>query len=91
MGYLPFETVPQLSRLIDSMPIMMAKRNNSYRAKVATELANRTWNPVKKMNYYGVKVHAIAFSRPSNLPLPGALSVTSGGVEGDVSSYITLD
>ena len=75
--YLPYHTVQQFSQVIDSMPIMMAKRNNSYRAKVAPELASRTWHPVKEMYYYGVKVHAIGFVRPGTLPLPGALFVTT--------------
>ena len=77
LGRLPLETVPEVRRLIDSMPIMMAKRNNSYRAKVAPELADRTWHPVKKMSYYGVKVHAIAFSRPGALPLPEYFFLTN--------------
>ncbi|MBF0239014.1 MAG: IS982 family transposase [SAR324 cluster bacterium] len=75
--YLPFETVCDLRRVIDSMPIMIAKRKNSYRAKVASELADRTWHPVKEMYYYGVKLHAIAFSRPGTLPLPEYLFVTN--------------
>jgi len=71
------------------MPIMLAKRNNSYRAKVAPELADRTWHSVKKMNYYGVKVHAIAFSRPGALPLPEYLFVTNAAKQ-DIKAFRPL-
>ena len=76
LDYLPYETVKQVSRVIDSMPVVLAKANNSYRAKVARELADQTWHPVKKMYYYGVKIHAIAYSRPGTLPLPEMLFIT---------------
>lgn len=58
------------------MPIMMAHGGHSYRAKVAPELANRTWHPVKETYYYGVKMHLIAYSRPGSLPLPERIFMT---------------
>lgn len=76
LGYLPYEMVTRVSRVIDSMPVMLAKANNSYRAKVAREIADQVFHPVKKIYYHGVKVHAIACSRPGTLPLPEVFFIT---------------
>jgi hypothetical protein len=66
----------QLIRLIDSMPIMIAKAQRSYSAKVAGELANKGYNSTKKTYYYGVKLHILAFRRNSQLPLPDYIGLT---------------
>lgn len=44
-------------RLIDSLPILLAKAQRSRRAKVAPDLANKGYNATKKMSYSGVKLH----------------------------------
>ena len=71
-------------RLIDSMPIMMAKSQRSGNATVAPELANKGYNSTKKTYYYGVKVHILAFRRAGKLPIPNYISVTPAS-ESDIN------
>lgn len=71
-------------RLIDSMPIMMAKFQRSGSAKVAPELANKGYNSTKKTYYYGVKLHILAFRRQGQLPLPDYLGMTPAS-EADIN------
>lgn len=80
---------PQLNerefiRLIDSMPVMMAKGARSGKAKVAKEFANKGYNSVKKTYYHGVKVHILAFRRNGLLPLPDYIGVTPAS-EADIN------
>jgi hypothetical protein len=74
----------EMIRLIDSMPIMMAKAPRSGRAKVAPDLANKGYNATKKTYYYGVKLHILAFRRPGQLPLPDYLGLTPAS-EADIN------
>jgi hypothetical protein len=69
--------------LTDSMPIMTC--SNKRHAKVALELCNKGYNAVKKRHYYGVKLHAIGFRRPGQLPLPEYLQVSPAS-EHDLSA-----
>jgi len=54
--------------LVDSFPIVMAKGQHAYTAKVAPELASRSFNATKKMYYYGIKAHVVARKREGGLP-----------------------
>jgi hypothetical protein len=63
-------------RLIDSMPIIMAKEKRSSKAKVAPELANKGYCGSKNIYYYGVKVHILGFKRSGTLPLPEFIGLT---------------
>jgi len=63
-------------RLIDSMPIIMAKEKRSSKAKVAPDLANKGYCGSKGCYYYGVKVHVLGFRRLGTLPLPEYLGLT---------------
>lgn len=74
----------EMIRLIDSMPIMMAKAQRSSNAKVARELANKGYNATKKTYYYGVKLHILAFRRPGQLPLPDYIGLTPAS-EADIN------
>ena len=74
----------EMIRLIDSMPIMMAKAQRSGSAKVAGELANKGYNATKKTYYYGVKLHILAFRRRGQLPLPDYIGVTPAS-EADIN------
>lgn len=60
----------------DSMPIIMAQKSRAYQAKVAPELCNRGYCASKKLDYYGVKLHALGFRRPGALPLPEHLQIS---------------
>lgn len=65
--------VGQADRLIDSLPIIMAKWPRSGAARVASEVADQGYSSTKRSYYYGVKLHAIALRRPKQLPLPALL------------------
>ena len=54
--------------LVDSFPIALAKNNHAYTAKVAPELASKSYNSTKKMYYHGVKAHIVGRKRPGTLP-----------------------
>lgn len=71
-------------RLIDSMPIIMAKAQRSGKATVAPDLANKGYNATKKTYYYGVKLHILAFRRQGKLPLPDYLGLTPAS-EADIN------
>ena len=63
-------------RLIDSLPIMLAKWPRSGAARVASEVADRGFCASKRSYYYGVKLHAIALRRTRQLPLPALLHLS---------------
>jgi hypothetical protein len=65
-------------RLVDSMPVVMAHEKRSSQAKVAPELANKGYCSSKKMYFYGVKVHLLAFRRPGTLPVPDYIGLSPG-------------
>lgn len=54
--------------LVDSFPIMLARNNHAYHAKVATELASKSYCATKKIYYHGVKAHVVARKRFGTLP-----------------------
>lgn len=74
----------QQIRLIDSMPVMIAKAQRSYNARVANELASKGYNSTKKTYYYGVKLHILAFRRSGQLPLPDYIGLTPAN-EADIN------
>ncbi len=71
-------------RLIDSMPIMIAKAQRSGNAKVAREIAAKGYNSTKKTYYYGLKLHILAVRRNGRLPLPDYIGVTAAN-EADIN------
>lgn len=71
-------------KLIDSMPIMMAKAQRSGNAKVARGLANKGYNASKKTYYYGVKLHILGTRRTGALPLPDYIGLTAAS-EADIN------
>lgn len=67
--------------LTDSMPIVMAQRGRRFHAKVAPEIATKNgYCATKKMYYYGVKLHVIAYRRPGQLPIPACMGLTHAGM-----------
>lgn len=54
--------------LVDSFPIMMATAQHAYTAKVAPQLASKSYNSTKKIYYYGIKIHIVARKREGRLP-----------------------
>jgi hypothetical protein len=63
-------------RLIDSLPITLAKWPRCAAARVAAEVADQGYCSTKRSYYYGVKLHAIALRRTRQLPMPALLHLS---------------
>jgi len=72
-GYCPVDC-DMKSSLMDSLPIITCsgKRNPS----VAKELTDKGYCSTKSMYYYGLRLHALAFYRPSHMPFPENIVLT---------------
>jgi IS5 family transposase len=57
-------------RLIDSVPVMLARGTRANRGRVAPDLADTGFCATKQQHYRGVKLHFIAARRIARLPLP---------------------
>ena len=57
-------------RLIDSVPVMLARGSRANRGRVAPDLADTGFCATKQQHYRGVKLHFIAARRIARLPLP---------------------
>jgi hypothetical protein len=73
--------------LVDSMPIITCSGKRA--GKVAPELTDKGYCSTKKMHYFGVKLHGIAFRRPGKLPFPEILTLTKAS-EHDLSAVKEL-
>jgi hypothetical protein len=80
----------QADRLIDSLPIVLAKWPRSGTARVASGVADQGYCSTKRSYYYGVKLHAVALRRTHQLPLP-ALVHLSRASQHDLSALRELD
>jgi hypothetical protein len=58
------------ARLIDSVPVMLARGTRANRGRVAPDLADTGFCATKQQHYGGVKLHLIAARRSAKLPLP---------------------
>ncbi len=81
---------PSADRLIDSLPVMLAKGTRSTKARVARELADKGFCATRQSYYYGVKLHTIALRRTKQLPLPALLSLSRAS-QHDLSALRELD
>lgn len=77
-------------RLVDSLPISLAKWPRSGRARVARDVASQGYSATKRSYYYGVKLHTIALRRPNQLPLPALLHLSRAS-EHDLQVLRQLD
>lgn len=66
----------QMISVVDSMPIVVAKGARSYSAKVASVICDRGYCASKKMTYYGLKLHILAFARKLKLPIAEYIELT---------------
>ena len=73
-------------RLLDSLPIMLAKGSRGDAAKVAREVAAKGYCASKRLYYHGVKLHLVARKRYQRLPVPESLVVTSAAVH-DLTAF----
>lgn len=75
------------SRLIDSMPIILAQRGRRFHAKVASEIADKNgYCATKKLYYYGVKLHIVGSAQSKTIPIPDKIGITSAGMS-DIKAY----
>ena len=61
--------------VMDSLPIILC--SGKRYGVVAPELSEKSYCSTKGIYYWGVKLHAIAFSRKGKLPFPEFLGITS--------------
>lgn len=80
----------EADRLIDSLPIMLAKGTRSTSARVAPEIADKGFCAIHQSYYYGVKLHTIALRRAKQLPLPALLHLSRAS-QHDLSALRELD
>ena len=62
--------------LVDSLPIVMAKAFRSINAKVAKELADKSYCASKDLHYHGVKLHVFAQDVDNSIPIPSIIKLT---------------
>jgi len=70
--------------LLDSMPIITC--SGKRKAKVATEITDKSFCSTKNLWYYGVKLHALAFFRPKTIPYPESIVITPAS-ENDLNVF----
>ena len=84
------QLAPAADRLIDSLPVMLAKGSRSSRARVASEVADKGFCASKSRYYYGVQLHTIALRRTARLPIPALFSL-SRALQHDLSALRELN
>lgn len=77
-------------RLIDSIPVMLAKGTRAARASVAADLADTGFCATKQQYYRGVKLHLIAARRSACLPLPEKIHLSVAS-QHDLAALRELD
>lgn len=70
--------------LLDSMPIITC--SGRRKAKVALEITNKGYCATKSIYFHGIKLHAVAFSRPKRMPFPERIVLTSAA-ESDLNVF----
>lgn len=70
--------------LLDSMPIITCSGKRS--GAVAREITDKGYCSTKSMYYYGLKLHALAFQRPTRLPFPESIVITPAS-ENDLNVF----
>jgi hypothetical protein len=60
--------------LIDSLPIITC--SGKRKPTVAKELTDKGYCATKSMYYYGLRLHALAYHRPNQLPFPENIVIT---------------
>jgi hypothetical protein len=81
--YLPADCNADVS-LVDSFPIITC--SGKRKGKVATEITNKGYCATKSLYYYGLKLHALAFSTPNKIPFPEGIILTPAS-ENDLNVF----
>lgn len=63
--------------LLDSCPIILARRRRSRHGKAARDLWSQRYNSARQEWYYGVKLHVFGIRRAGKLPTPCSMNVTT--------------
>lgn len=61
---------PEVDRIVDSVPVILAAHGHSYRARVARDRADVGYCSTKKLRFHGVRLHVIAQRVSRGLPTP---------------------
>jgi hypothetical protein len=72
-------------RIVDSMPITLAKEKRSSQASVASELADKGYCSSKGTFFYGVKLHAVGHRKRGTMPVLECVGLTPGS-ENDLTA-----
>jgi hypothetical protein len=71
---------PEIDRIIDSLPVMLAAGGHAYTARVARDVADRGYCASKRTYFHGVRLHTIARRRSGTIPLPDQIWLREGSV-----------
>jgi hypothetical protein len=69
---------PEIDRIIDSVPVMLAQGGHAYTATVAREVADVGYCASKRTYFHGVRLHTIVQRRSGRLPLPDQIWLREG-------------
>jgi hypothetical protein len=69
---------PEIDRIIDSMPIMLAAGGHAYSARVARDAADVGYCASKRIYFHGVRLHTIVQRRFGRIPLPAQIWLREG-------------
>ena len=69
-------TGTEMTYVVDSCPIILAKQRRSSHAKIAPELCDKGYNSSRDEYYYGVKLHTFAARHTGALPTACAMMVS---------------
>ena len=69
-------TGSEMTYVVDSCPIILAKQRRSSCAKIAPELCDKGYNSSRDEYYYGVKLHTFAVRHTGTLPTACAMMVS---------------
>lgn len=70
--------------ILDSLPIITC--SGKRRGKVAKEISDKGYCSTKNMYYFGLKLHALGFTRPNQLPFPEQIQLTPAS-ENDLNVF----
>jgi hypothetical protein len=85
------KTRKQVVRIVDSMPIMLAKGQRAFQATVASDqLASVGYCSSKNTFFHGVKLQIVAQQRDGTLPLLQQAGLTPGS-ENDLRGWIVCN
>jgi hypothetical protein len=62
--------VPEIDRVLDSLPVMLARGGHAFTATVARETADVGYCASKKQYFHGVRLHVLGQRRSGQLPCP---------------------